>query len=477
VHVVGKPAALRRGGSVPKVRRLLVLVIAGVVGLVFAATGVSAGARVLTARCADRSGVVWKLRSVWGAPYTSHGLPRVRTGGTELTTSAPITRVHYAIKVFDGRGRLIQNLDGRRSFDFDRGGVSWLRRSTVNPPLEPGRVRIAVTVGRVGVAGCRVTFRQPALAAAPPRSHPAPAVPAPVVPVAPAPTPPAVVPPPVTPPVAVPADVEIAAVGDIHPAHVSPRAAATAAAAADADLILGLGDYQYESGTLADYNAYFDMDWGSLVPKMYPVLGPEHDQNWSGDPVTYWNGGGAHGYKAPVTLAPNTSYSFDRGAWHFMAIDDSCFVSAALCSPTALLAWVQADLAAHPSTCTLAYWHQAYFTSDAGHAPFTAMQPVVQALYDAGVDVVLQGHNHDYERFAPQTPQRVSDPANGIRAFVVGTGGIGLYSFTDTAANSKARSDSSYGVLRMTLGVGTYDWQFVTTAGNPFTDTGTGTCH
>ena len=138
---------------------------------------------------------------------------------------------------------------------------------------------------------------------------------------------------------------------------------------------------------------------------------------------------------------------------------------------------MKADLAAHPSKCTLAYWHQAYFTSDAEHTPFAGIQPVVQALYDSGVDVVLQGHNHNYERFAPQTPQRVADPAKGMRAFVVGTGGIGFYPFKDTAANSEARSDSSYGVLRMTLRDGSYDWQFQNTGGTAFTDTGTDTCH
>jgi hypothetical protein len=337
-----------------------------------------------------------------------------------------------------------------------------------------------VTVGRAGVAGCRVAFRQPPPAAALPVVVPTPTPPAPVVPppVVPPVAPPALAPP-VVPPVAppAPAELQIAAVGDIHPPSASSNSAATAAAAANADFILGLGDYQYQSGTLSDYNAYFDKDWGPLVPKMYPVLAPTHDQNWTGDPVTYWNGGGAHGYKAPVTLANHTSYSFDKGAWHFIAIDDSCYRDTANCSPTALLAWVKADLAAHPSKCTLAYWHQAYFTSDAGHAPFTDIQPVVQALYDSGVDVVLQAHNHNYERFAPQTPQRVADPAKGIRAFVVGTGGIGFYPFTDTAANSEARSDSSYGVLQMTLRDGSYDWKFQNTGGTAFTDAGTDTCH
>ncbi len=420
--------------------------------------------------------MVWKLRSLWGPAYTRHGVRRVRTLGTEFTTRAPITQVHYAIKMFDGRGRLVQIVRGRRSFDFDRHGASWLRRAMLDPRAGPGKVRITVDVGRAGAAGCVVAFRQPPRAAALPavsKTGPAPKIPpTPAAPVAP---PPVV--PPVAPPPPPPADLHIAAVGDIHPPSASRNSAGTAAAAAGADFILGLGDYQYQSGTLSDYNAYFDKDWGPLVPKIYPVLAPTHDQSWSGDPLTYWNGGGAHGYKAPVTLAEHTSYSFDRGAWHFIAIDDSCYRDTAHCSPAALLAWVKADLAAHPSLCTIAYWHQAYFTSDSEHTPFTDIQPVVQALYDGGVDVVLQGHNHSYERFAPQTPQRVADPAHGIRAFVVGTGGIGFYPFKDTAANSEARSDSSYGVLDMTLRNGSYDWQFQTTGGTPFTDAGSDTCH
>jgi hypothetical protein len=412
---------------------------------------------------------------------------RVRTYGTEFTTSAPITRVQYAIRTYDGSGRLVQTLQGRRSFDFDYKGIAWLRRDPLDPRSRPGKARITVSVGRAGVAGCLVAFRQPPLAAALPVVVPTPTPRAPVVPPSvllpaltptlPVPVVPSPVVPPLVPPAAPAAVLHIAAVGDIHPPSASRNSAATAAAAANADFILGLGDYQYQTGSLADYNAYFDKDWGPLVPKIYPVLAPVHDQNWSGEPVTYWNGGGAHGYKAPVTLANHTSYSFDKGAWHFIAIDDSCYNDTANCSPTALLAWVKADLAAHPSKCTLAYWHQAYFTSDAGHAPFTAIQPVVQALYDSGVDVVLQAHNHNYERFAPQTPQRVADPAKGIRAFVVGTGGFGFYPFKNTAPNSQARSDSSYGVLRMTLRDGSYDWQFENTGGTAFTDAGTDTCH
>src|SRR5205823_420256 len=160
-----------------------------------------------------------------------------------------------------------------------------------------------------------------------------------------------------------------AAVGDIHREGPSTVAAATAAEAAKADFILGLGDYQYDDGALWKYNSYFDKTWGPNVPKMYPVLAPNHDQFWQGDPLKYFNGGGARGYKSPVTLKPYTPYF-----------------------------------------------------SSKFHNPEASIKPWVDLLVARHVDIVLQGHNHFYERFAPQNAAREADP-NGPQAFVVGTGG------------------------------------------------------
>ena len=272
--------------------------------------------------------------------------------------------------------------------------------------------------------------------------------------------------------------ITVAAVGDIQPPYQSDDAEGTAKAAGSAEFILGLGDYQYDTGRLSDYNAYFDKTWGPLVPKMYPVLGPTHDESWTGDPVRYFNGAGASGYQTPIKIREHTSYSFDKGAWHFIAIDDSCYRDTDNCDPSALLSWVKEDLAAHPNRCTLAYWHQAYFTRPSEeHDPYDDVRPVVEALYDAGVDVALQGHQHNYERFAPQTPDRLRDDERGIRAFVVGTGGIGSDESSGHAPNSKAFRDSTFGVLKMTLRKGGYDWRFENTGGKPFKDVGTGTCH
>ena len=144
---------------------------------------------------------------------------------------------------------------------------------------------------------------------------------------------------------------------------------------------------------------------------------------------------------------------------------------------SALVSWVQADVAAHTNLCTVAYWHKPYWTSPTSvHSRSSELRPIVDALYAGGVDIALQAHNHDYERFAPQTPADVAD-ANGIRAFVVGTGGRSFYSFTETAANSVVKQSDTFGVLIFTLHDGSYDWQFARAAGGTFTDSGSGTCH
>ena len=139
--------------------------------------------------------------------------------------------------------------------------------------------------------------------------------------------------------------------------------------------------------------------------------------------------------------------------------------------------WLKADLAAHPAQCTLAYWHRPRFSSGE-HGNQTYMSTIWQDLYNAGADVVLNGHDHDYERFAPQNPSGGADSTNGIREFVVGTGGKNHYAFSSTIQpNSQVRNMDTYGVLKLTLHPSGYDWQFVPQAGKSFTDSGSGTCH
>jgi len=267
----------------------------------------------------------------------------------------------------------------------------------------------------------------------------------------------------------------VAAVGDIHEERDSSVPAATAAEAAKADFILGLGDYQYDDGAMAKYNRYFDKDWGPNVPKMYPILAPSHDRFWkNADPLKYFNGGGAHGYKSPITLQPYTPYSFDKGSWHFIALPDAC-ARARGCSISDITSWLEQDLDIHTNHCTIAYWHQPYFTSASKHGPEASIRPWVDLLVAKHVDIILQGHNHVYERFAPQNSARRADP-NGPQAFVVGTGGKGFDRFRDTAPNSVTRNNRTYGVLQLTLKDGSYDWQFVPVAGGTYTDSGSMNC-
>jgi hypothetical protein len=126
--------------------------------------------------------------------------------------------------------------------------------------------------------------------------------------------------------------------------------------------------------------------------------------------------------------------------------------------------------------CTLAYWYRPRFSSGL-HGSGPAVAALWQALYEAGAEVVLNGHDHDYERFAPQTPSGVADPARGIREFVVGTGGRSHYAMNRPIANSAVRNNDTYGVLKLTLHPTSYDWQFIPVAGKTFSDSGTSACH
>jgi len=228
------------------------------------------------------------------------------------------------------------------------------------------------------------------------------------------------------------------------------------------------GDGAYPDGSLSDYMNCFDPSWGRHKARTRPATG-NHEYN-------HGTAAGAPGYYAYWGAAAGDSgvgyYSYDLGAWHIIVINSSLDLSAG--SPQEQ--WLRADLAAHPTTCALAYWHHPRFSSG-GNGSTVATQPIWQALYDYGADVVLNGHDHDYERFAPQTPTGVLDTARGIREFVVGTGGNALYSWPGAPiANSEVRSDVNYGVIKMTLWPTSFDWQFIPVAGGTFTDQGSALC-
>jgi hypothetical protein len=233
------------------------------------------------------------------------------------------------------------------------------------------------------------------------------------------------------------------------------------------DAVYALGDEQYESGTLAQFNASYHPTWGRFKARTRPVVGDEEYETPGAAGYFNYFGAAAH----PET---NGWYSFEQGAWHVVVLNSNCG-QVGCGSQSAQLRFLRADLAAHPATCTLALFHHPRFVSSQGGGN-TRVGVFWDALYQAGADVVLNGNAHLYERFAPQTPAAVRDDTGGIREFIVGTGGKSKQSPGTPRPNSQARH-KAYGILKLTLHPTSYDWQFLPIGGGPPLDAGTGTCH
>ncbi len=234
-------------------------------------------------------------------------------------------------------------------------------------------------------------------------------------------------------------------------------------------IVFTAGDDAYQKGTALQFERCYGPTWGQFRSRTYPVIGNHEMKTPQGAPY--------FAYFGPTAGTPGRAwYSYQAGTWHVVVLNGNCsFVGCGRGS--AQLRWLQRDLAAHPGGCTLAIWHQPRFTSGV-HRSDPKFIPFWDALYHAGAEIVINGHDHDYERFAQQTPHGVADRVRGIREFVVGTGGRQLRPFPGRPiANSKARTASTYGVLALTLAPGSYHWQFLGVPGSTFTDAGYGKCH
>ncbi len=233
--------------------------------------------------------------------------------------------------------------------------------------------------------------------------------------------------------------------------------------------VITLGDNAYEFGTINDFNKCYDPSWGRQKARTYPTPG-NHDYLTPGATgyFTYFGAAAGDPHKG--------YYSYDIGDWHIIVLNSNCVEVGGCGVKSAQVAWLQSDLAAHPTLCTLAYWHHPLFTSG-GQGNDDAVKPLWQVLYQAGVELVLNGHDHDYERFAPQDPNGVADPVKGIREIVVGTGGKELRPIGNPLINSEVQNDSTWGVLKVTLHPTGYSWVFVHVAGETFYDSGSTTCH
>lgn len=244
---------------------------------------------------------------------------------------------------------------------------------------------------------------------------------------------------------------------------------------ATADLIDGIpgtvftaGDNAYENGSAAEFRACYEPTWGRFLARTRPAPG-NHDHN-TPDLAGY------HGYYGAAAAPNGTSwYSFDLGTWHVVVLDSSCDVVDGCGPGSAQGTWLTADLAASAADCTLAIWHHPRFSSGF-HGNAREVAPFWRALYDANADVIVNGHDHDYERFAPQDPAGKVDPSRGLREFVVGTGGAALRDFVDIKRNSVVRASGAHGIIRFVLRPAGYEWRFISTTGE-FSDIGSGTCH
>jgi hypothetical protein len=311
------------------------------------------------------------------------------------------------------------------------------------------------------------------------------APPPPAPPVKPPPPPPPPLPPPPPPPSS--GAVQIAAAGDIACPPAKAVTSQTCQQGAVSDLlvagnyaaVLALGDVQYYCGSLSAFDGAYDPSWGRVLARTHPVIG-NHEYLTHGDAdCTQANAGGA-GYfdyfGGAAGVRGEGYYSFDVGAWHLIALNSNCGDVGGCDASTPEGRWLAQDLAAHRNRCTLAYWHIPLFSSGGRSARNTA--PFWDQLYAAGADVVLTGHDHIYERFAPQRPDGVADAQSGIREFVVGTGGANHTSIAVVEPNSEVRDVTTFGVLELTLSDGSYDWRFrPESGGGRFTDSGRTACH
>jgi hypothetical protein len=236
------------------------------------------------------------------------------------------------------------------------------------------------------------------------------------------------------------------------------------------DAVLALGDNQYENGAHDKYLASFDPTWGRIKSLIRPVAGNHNHRVVD-----------AQGYRdyfgsAAVNGAGKTYYSYNLGDWHLIALDSNCKKVGGCSSSSGQAQWLKSDLAAHSNfQCTLAYFHHPRFASDQSGTPQGAFWNI---LYNAKADVILNGHVHRYERFAPQQPNGSLDATNGIAEFIVGTGGKNLNNkVLSPRTNSVANQATDYGVLEMTLQPGAYEFRFVPEAGGSYSDSGSHQCH
>jgi len=239
--------------------------------------------------------------------------------------------------------------------------------------------------------------------------------------------------------------------------------------------VAALGDLAYEKGTTADFQNCYEPTWGRVKSRTRPAPG-NHEYALRGPAAGYFQYWGAQ-----AGPPGKGYYSYDLGSWHIVVLNTNCTSPGVggchTGSPQET--WLKADLAAHPKACIIAYGHHPLFSSGVfrSHAMHPELKPLWQDLYAARADLILVGHEHSYERFAPQDPDGNADAQNGIREIVVGTGGRSHEFLGFAQPNSEVRDWTSFGVLKLTLTPDHYRWEFIPVPGATFHDSGEADCH
>ena len=233
--------------------------------------------------------------------------------------------------------------------------------------------------------------------------------------------------------------------------------------------IVAIGDLAYPDGSRENFTCY-DKTWGRMKNRTRPAPG-NHEFHSQGATFYFEYFGDAAGNPK------DGFYSYDLGTWHIISLNSECVEIGGCDAGSREEKWLRADLAAHPAACTLAYFHKPLFSSGGAHGDAPEVRPLYQALYDANADVNLSGHDHEYERNAPQDPNAKIHTKQGIREFDVGTGGKNHRPFGTPEATSEVRDTTTFGVLKLILKPTSYEWKFIPEAGKSFSDSGSDQCH
>ncbi|MFC4338000.1 discoidin domain-containing protein [Salininema proteolyticum] len=236
------------------------------------------------------------------------------------------------------------------------------------------------------------------------------------------------------------------------------------ARAIDPDFVITMGDNQYDDARLEDFQNYYDTTWGRFNPVVKPTPGNHESYDPAGFEVGY-----KEYFGSTATPEGETWYSYDVGNWHFIALDSNIF------DDPDQIAWLEADLAANSQSCVAAYWHHPLYSSG-GHGNDPVSRPVWDRLLDYDADLVLNGHDHHYERFAPQNAHGDHDP-DGIVQIVGGMGGAHPYDIENPQPNSEFRISGSFGVVKLDFTPDGYSWDYVDHTGDVIDSSPEYTCH